>query len=287
MYEGKPTAAERVETVTMTAFLEGTPPDTQEVVDDLAHVGDHGHSVINTPDITLHCSSEHCGGKQRFRSRNTSEYLKDSIWKFVFIIYECRNCGKTQKVFALAVMKKAPRAGLAQKFGEIPTFGPVVPARVIALIGPDKEMFLKGRRSENHGLGVGAFSYYRRVVENQKNRIIAQLRKVAERLGTLEENLKAFDEALKETQFTKAVEKIKDALPPTLLIEGGHNPLTLLHDSLSDGLHAMSDEQCLEYATEIRLVLTHLAERMAEAMKSDATLMDAVGKLLARKSAKK
>ena len=56
-----------------------------------------------------------------------------------------------------------------------PPFGPPTPARVITLIGPDKEYYLKGRRAENQGMGIGAFSYYRRVVENQKNRIIDEV----------------------------------------------------------------------------------------------------------------
>jgi len=48
---------------------------------------------------------------------------------------------------------------------------------VITLIGPDREIFLRGRRAENQGLGIGAFAYYRRVVENQKGRIITQIGK--------------------------------------------------------------------------------------------------------------
>ena len=47
----------------------------------------------------------------------------------------------------------------ALKFGEFPAFGPPVPPRVLSLIGPDKDLFLKGRRSEIQGLGVGAFAY--------------------------------------------------------------------------------------------------------------------------------
>jgi len=64
-----------------------------------------------------------------------------------------------------------------------------------------------------------------------------------------------------ETQFSKAIETIKAAIPESLLIDG-HNPLTLLHDALSEGLHAQTNEDCLELATSIRVVLTELAERI-------------------------
>jgi hypothetical protein len=69
------------------------------------------------------------------------------------------------------------------------------------------------------------------------------------------------------------------AIPQTLLING-QNPLTLLHSALSEGLHAKSDEDCLELATSIRLVLMELAERIATALKDEAELRNAVNRLL-------
>jgi uncharacterized protein YjaG (DUF416 family) len=68
--------------------------------------------------------------------------------------------------------------------------------------------------------------------------------------------------ARKETQFSKAIETIKPAVPQALLIHG-QNPLTLLHYALSEGLHAQTDQECLEIAINIRLVLTALVERIA------------------------
>jgi hypothetical protein len=175
------------------------------------------------------------------------------------------------------------KAGEATKFGELPAFGPVTPARVISLIGPDRDLFLRGRRAESQGMGIGAFSYYRRVVENQKGRIIAEIARVAQKLGAKPEMLETFKTAEKETQFSKAIEVIKDGIPDVLKI-GGHNPLTLLHRALSEGLHEHTDEECLESAQEIRVVLTELAERLSQALKEEAELQTAVSRLLNRKS---
>ena len=72
---------------------------------------------------------------------------------------------------------------------------------------------------------------------------------------------------------------IKHGMPQVLLING-HNPLTLLHTALSQGVHEESDDYCLELATSIRVVLTELAERMAQALKDEAELNTAVSKLL-------
>jgi hypothetical protein len=75
--------------------------------------------------------------------------------------------------------------------------------------------------------------------------------------------------AKNETQFTRAVEVVKHGIPQALLVNG-HNPLTLLHKALSEGLHAQTDEECLELATAIRVVLADLVERLKE-MRSKIT----------------
>jgi hypothetical protein len=84
-----------------------------------------------------------------------------------------------------------------------------------------------------------------------------------------------------EQQFKKAVEDVKHAIPESLLVDG-HNPLTLLHSALSDGLHARTDGECLELAQTIRLVLADLAERISQALKDDRELKEGISRLLNR-----
>ncbi|HMJ88563.1 MAG TPA: hypothetical protein VK530_02040 [Candidatus Acidoferrum sp.] len=147
------------------------------------------------------------------------------------------------------------------------------------LIGPDRDFFFKGRRAESQGMGIGAFGYYRRVVENQKNRIINEILKVCQRIGASSQVLRELELAKAETQFYKAVQKIKKGIPDVLKIDG-HNPLLLLHSALSEGLHSQDDEQCLELATSIRVVLTELADRLDQALKDQTELKTSVSRLL-------
>jgi superfamily I DNA/RNA helicase len=151
------------------------------------------------------------------------------------------------------------------------------------LIGPDRDEFLKGRRCENQGLGVGAFIYYRRVVENQKDRIIGEIIKVSEKIGASEEKLEKLRNAIKETQFSKALSVAKDAMPESLLING-HSPILLLHSALSEGVHALSDEECLELAGSVRVVLGELSERLSQALKDEAELAKALSTLMHKKN---
>jgi hypothetical protein len=165
------------------------------------------------------------------------------------------------------------------KFGEWPPFGPHVPSRVISLIREDRELFLAGRRAESQGMGIGAFAYYRRVVENQKIKIINEIIRVAQKIKAPPEAIKELETARDETRFTAAIESIKDAIPQVLLING-QNPLTLLHKALSKGLHAQSDEECLQLATSIRTILTELAERLGQALKEQAEVDAALTHLM-------
>jgi hypothetical protein len=157
-------------------------------------------------------------------------------------------------------------AGRCYKFGELPPFGSPTPNRLLKLFGKDSNIFLKGRQCENHGLGIGAFGYYRRVVESHKDQIFDEIIKVTKKIAA--ELIPGLEAAKREHQFLKAIESVKDAIPQGLLING-HNPLTLLHSALSDGLHAQTDKQCLDAAHDVRIVLTALVERLSQALKDE------------------
>jgi hypothetical protein len=278
-------------------FLENVPPGKVSNVENLGNLytpSSGGGLVplpppsfatyrLNPPDLELHC--ERCKGIRLFTLvDDRGLFIQSGELNLRFILYTCRNCGRSTKAYALYIewLSEDTPPTQIEKIGETPPFGPPTPARVVSLIGPEKDHYFKGRRSENQGLGIAAFAYYRRVVENQTNRIFASIIRVAERVGASKQIIEELTAAQKETQFTKAVESIKTGIPQVLLVNG-HNPLTLLHSALSEGLHAQTDEQCLELATSIRIVLTELAERLASALKDDAELQTAVSRLLTKK----
>lgn len=268
-------------------FLEGVPPGSITRIADLTEStnfpggGYAGHD-LTLPEIQIHCSNEACNGPRFFRTTANAPRVGEKDWTFVYIRYVCSNCRRSEKTFSLAA-KRDPgaTAGRCYKFGELPDYGPPTPARLIKLIGPDRELFLKGRRCENQGLGIGAFVYYRRVVESQKNRILDEVIKVSKKVNAPAEATRALESAKAETQFSKALESIKHAIPQALLVNG-HNPLTLLHSALSDGLHDRTDERCLELASSIRVVLAELSERLSQALKDEAELSRALSHLMQR-----
>jgi hypothetical protein len=146
---------------------------------------------VSGPDISIYCESEKCEGVRFFQavSPPALPFAYNRNYLDVPLMYRCRNCSISTKTFALRVVKKGNSEfdGVVTKFGELPPYGPPVPSRVISLIGPDRDLFLRGRHAENMGLGIGAFAYYRRVVENQKGRLIVKIGDVAKKLGASSE----------------------------------------------------------------------------------------------------
>ena len=281
MSEESPADEEVVtEPIGLAEFLEAVPPGAVRHIEALRAIRS-GTLYLLTPDIQLHCGSEHCGGP-RFFSYRGQALLFGGRMVNAFLRYACRNCNSSFKTFAvLAESDELETSGKAIKFGELPVFGPPTPSRLVSLVGPDRDAFLKGRRAENQGLGIGAFAYYRRVVENQKNRLLDEIIRVAERVRSDASTIDALNAAKAENQFAKAVALAKDAIPASLLIDG-HNPLTLLHSALSEGLHAQTDEECLEVAASVRVILQELTERTASALKDHAELKSALSRLLSR-----
>ena len=279
--------AEEDGTISLAEFLEDYPPNTVCSISGLAHPYRYGATQrwhLTTPDLQLYCSE--CGGVRTFTAERGDDLEPGQI-NSVFAKYVCRNCQKSSKTYSLQVAIQDWESGDGQgvKIGEHPRFGPPVPSRTISLVGPDRDLFLKGRSAESHGLGIGAYAYYRRVVDNQWSRFLAEVIRVAKRTGAAPEAVQQLEAAANEAQFSKAVDMVKDAVPEGLKIDG-HNPLTLLYGSLSEGVHDLTDEECLELAAAIRAVLYELADRISTLLKDQAELRTALSNLLNRGSTK-
>jgi hypothetical protein len=284
--QGKENSKSQFPTLTFVEFLESSPPYHPVIVSGLWDV-QNVYRRFNTPDLSLDCEHETCQGIRFFEySRSTGGLGNTEAWNELFLEYKCKNCEQTRKSFSLLVFQLYEGgAGLVVKLGEWPPFGPKTPTRLLRLLGADKDLFLRGRRAECHGLGLGAFTYYRRVVENQKNRLLDEIIKVVKKVGDPAEIAQQLENAKQTFQFSQAVDDVKLAIPQVLLIDG-HNPLTLLHSALSSGIHGKSDDECLELAKSIRLVLVGLAQRLGQALSEHKELTEAVSKLLQVKSQK-
>ena len=227
---------------------------------------DPGRELL-LPELELYCPSERCDGLRWFKAFNNRLKLIGFGRDEAFIRYRCRNCGQTSKVYAVFFNQKLDTEPLlAYKFGEYPAFGPELPARLQKLLKSDAELFRKGWNAERLGFGIAAVTYYRRVIENHKQQIFDKIIEVAKDENFDPQKIEELEKARDDNSFSRSLEAVKDAIPPSLKIMGGHNPLSMLHSSLSDGVHNLSDEECLKMAQEARATLVALADRIALAV---------------------
>ena len=266
---------------TLSEFLQNTPPNKFVHISDLV---DPYSTLkrINAPELILYCSHESCNGDRFFRCLdlpNNRQSLNRGTLNYLYIRYQCDNCKNTRKIYSLAAIPSTIPCGICSKLGELPQYGPPISPKLIRLIQPEKDIFMQGRKCENQGLGIGAFTYYRRVVESQKNRILEEIVKASEKSGVPQDKIDILRAAIEEIQFSKALRMARDVIPDSLLING-QNPILLLHHALSRGVHELSDEQCLKLASTIRLVLGELSERLSVLLKDKAALTKAISTLM-------
>jgi len=146
------------------------------------------------------------------------------------------------------------------KIGQWPEFSHKLDDAISKNLDADHvALYRKGRRSEEHGYGIGSFAYYRRIVEL----VIADLLNEIQDMIPDNEQKEKYKLALEKVKDSKSaqarIEVVKELLPASLR-PSNKNPLALLHDALSVGLHAESDDTCLTWAGVIREALIYLLE---------------------------
>ena len=267
-------------------FLQTVPPNSSRSIPALVGIDPTTSARhVSAPLLHLHC--DHDGGIRKFSwaagqpRPSVDVYLgpaqASDVPVYKFLTYRCRNCLHSEKTFALAIEWKDCDVEV-MKLGEFPPFSAPISPRIKNLLDDTNfELYRKGVRATAQGLGIGAASYFRRIVEDQWKRLVTEIRRAAEQLGA--EDLSIYDAAIRERQFSSAVDVLKDAIPPKLLILNGQNPLTLLHRPLSRQLHGLTDEQCLEQAEDIRLVLASLVENIAGVLRDESDLRAAASRL--------
>ena len=217
-------------------------------------------------EIQLFCPSEHCNHTLNFNSK-TDYQLHNNQKSFSFLIeYNCKNCYFSVSFainYSSEIITENDKHFLViklQKFGQYPSNAIKIPKEITTLskrmdLIAAKEintLFSNGMICEGHGLGIGAFSYYRQIVEIMRDVIFDLI------ISSLEHNkantniINEYQLAKSEHQFDKSMEHIKCTLPDSFKL-GGQNPIKLLFKALSSGVHLndKKDNDCIELAKRL------------------------------------
>ena len=189
------------------------------------------------------------------------------------LLYECLSCEKETIKFFLSVKSldgthsltrdrdqfEATKHISIEKVGQAPAWKAPIPRLLRKALGKDGvDHYVKGSASKREGLGIGAVSYFRRIVEDHVDQLLAIVEEAAVAVGD-QETAKRVREANASFQATERL-RIAAENTPLILRPDNHNPIGVLYDLLSDGLHNRSDEENAVIAARAQKALAFFFE---------------------------
>jgi hypothetical protein len=194
--------------------------------------------------IRLFCGHKGCGYETLWEISDAQVYFGSE-----FInrdIYTCRNCGKTTVNYCF-IWQERESNNIFFKVGQYPELEERVPDTLKqALDGDDLKLYKNALRMRNFNLGIAAVAYMRRVIENRMNDMLGILHEAAITHNAPAELIARHKGMKEEKRFSVKVDYAGDLLPASLRPSGKPNPMAVLHELASDGLHARSDEECVD-----------------------------------------
>ena len=194
-------------------------------------------------------------------------------------IYLCAACGRYERHFLLTF---STNKDFVLKTGQYPPWDMSVDKNIADLLGAYVDHYRKALVCESQNYGIGAVSYYRRIVEDI---IDTLLDSIAAILPASEAD--RYQAALAETKKTIVTQDkialVKDMLPE-ILRPNGINPLSILHQSLSEGLHEKSEDECSEIASTIKEAIIFLVNQVLSTREQSMKFSDGMKKLLDKRS---
>jgi len=164
-----------------------------------------------------------------------------------------------------------------QKIGQYPPFE-IEPENIVQkyLTEEDNINYKKALVNLSVSYGIGAYAYFRRIIENEIRRIIKDISEM-DFEGT-DKIRAALIDYEKDHQMSNLISTINTYLPKSLQ-ELGDNPIKLLYEQLSGGIHTFSESDCLEKAQLINIVLVYVIKKVNEEKYQIRDVKDAMLKL--------
>lgn len=237
---------------------------------------------FDEPTIHLYC--EMCKSDQTFNLHEPfyPKYQKfdhESAGEIIYLDYICTGCKNFHRVFSVKVDENLD---YLMKIGQYPPIDISIEKNISKALGEHKELYKKGLICESQGYGIGAYAYYRRIVELIIDELLDDIYELIEEEGKSEYK-EALDKTKQTTVTQTKIELVKDLLPSSLKPDG-LNPLGTLHEILSEGIHSKPDEECIEFAEDIKTILIYLVSEVIRHKQESKMFTDKMHRLLEKKS---
>jgi len=247
-------------------------------------------SSLKWPTVNFYCPN--CKLVQTYTMNNEEWYERQGDLEVYRVQYCCVGCEKDIRAFFIEIKKEIIETKgdnsfaifYLKKIGQLPAWSIKIDKKLEKILEKKQvvDLYKKGLISESQGYGIGAFAYYRRVVEKTIDDLLNLIGELLEG-----EEKERYSQVLEKTKSSKRVEdklKIVKELLPFFLKPGGTNPLSIIYSALSDGLHNKNDDVCLEKAELIRESLLYLVSQIIEKKEENKKFVGRIKKLLQKNS---
>lgn len=169
------------------------------------------------------------------------------------------------------------------KVGQYPAQSISIPSSLEKNLGKDAaELYKKGLISRNSGYGLGAVVYIRRVVEDKTNELIEAAAQLAESQSVDAETVAKIRSTMSgKITYEEKIKLASTVIPSSFLIDG-INPLDTLFGLVSQGIHELSEDRCLEIADETREVFEYLFTHLRATTEARKGFVEKVKKLTSK-----
>jgi hypothetical protein len=221
--------------------------------------------------LKMFCAHEKCGFPTVWAWAFTNSSLRRTAGRmstatdndgFYMSKCVCNNCESHVTRF-FYYWKATDAEGWFVKVGQYPELEERVSSELSeALDQEDLKVYKNALRMRNFGYGIASVAYMRRVIENRMNDILNVLYEEAKTHNISDELLAQHEKMMAEKRFSTKVDYAGALLPDNLRPQGKPNPMAVLHDLVSDGLHAKTDAECTGIFDDCRKMFEYVFGRM-------------------------
>lgn len=226
------------------------------------------NDCMEITEIDSFCDT--CGCTRPFQSYLSRERHTGSLHTHsngvASLDFVCVSCQKEMRYFHLEKIVKGKTIKL-QKYGELPRKKLARDSELQTFFSDDSEYYEKAVVCISNGYGIAAFAYYRRIIENNIHALLKLLKENLADVPKSEEILVALTKLEDKSSMSEKIKVANNALPDFLKPDG-INPLGALYRILSEGVHSLTDLECLHRAEQIDGCIKFLINELSSRKKN-------------------
>lgn len=191
-------------------------------------------------------------------------------------VAKCQGCKEYELRFNFRLVKTSKETFI-EKIGQYPPYNKEVDKDLKNFLDDENlGYYQKGLMNLSHGYGIGAFIYLRRVIEKEIHKLID---KISTPENPNQDKILAAKEKYQDKkQMSILIDKIFQYLPASLKCLGD-NPIQLLYEQTSVGIHGLSDDECAERSESIDEILKKVVKELNREKIETQKVKDAIFKL--------